>query len=128
MSDAFWGLTDQATFMRVVKTVADFEVVETIGGEVGFGGGGFGVGPFDSSIGQKGIFDGILQPVPSQKIQVKPEGQRTWKWWSLWTVLALNLDDIIACSDGRKFRVMSVSDWQAGGYYAYELVEGFLVS
>ena len=61
VSDAFWGWTSPVTLQLVTQTIVDYEAVETAAGAV--------------------AFQGVLQPMPAQKLLVKPEGQRTWKWW-----------------------------------------------
>ena len=68
-------------------------------------------------------FQGVLQPIPPQKLLVKPEGQRGWRWWMLHTTQYLDLDMQIIDEHGKLFRVMNSSDWQNAGYYAYELTE-----
>jgi hypothetical protein len=65
---------------------------------------------------------GVIQPMPAQKVVIKPEGQRQFKWWTLWTKQAVNLDDIITYK-GRTFRVMELNDWVQAGYQEYGMVE-----
>lgn len=125
VSDALWGLVDTIVFRKIVKSVVGGRVVETEGQEPGFGGGGFGVGGFDTTDANGGYFEGSLQPMPIQRVRMMPEGERLWKYWTLWTRFQLDPDEVVIDGDGRRFRVMGISDWIGGGYRAYDLVENF---
>jgi hypothetical protein len=103
MRDVLAGFGRRNQFARVSKTAVDYEVSET-----------------KASVQW---FVGVFQPIPTRKLIVKPEGQRTWKWWTLWTNQSLNLDDIVQDQCNKQFRVMSVEDWGEAGYYTYELAE-----
>ena len=122
---ALWGLQEVITFRLVVKSAVDFEVVEDEAGGDIFGGGGMGAGGFSDPGAQQGTFVGTLEPLRPWKIQAKPEGQRTWKFWTLWTTTLLNLDDVIVDSASKRYRVMEKRDWNQGGYYEYEVSETF---
>lgn len=115
--------SEKAQFLLGTKEVLDFEAAETFGANP-FGGGGAGIGPFDDPGNLAGIFTGMLVPVPPQKVAIKPEGQRTWKWWALFSRKRLSVDDLILDRDLRRYRVKSVADWSKAGYYEYEMVEG----
>ena len=103
MTDALQGFMTSAQFMLVSKTTPDFEAVET------------------AAVAR--WFEGVFEPIPPRRLLVKPEGQRQWKWWALWTLQPLVLDTIIQDFHGKQFRVMSDSDWARAGYHAYELTE-----
>lgn len=117
VSGAFWGWSVKSLFISVQKVAVDFEVVENLGSPP-FDFGGYGQGNYAAL-----IFVGVLEPLPDRKLMIKPEGQRTWKWWTLWTKKPLELDDIIVDKPGRIYRVMSQSDWSSGRYYQYDLTE-----
>jgi hypothetical protein len=103
VSDAFWGFTEPMTFRVITREVVDYES--------------------ESSSLISRIIDGVLEPQTPQKVALKPEGVRNWKWWSLWTTAVLaNLDEIVD-ADGRKFQVQSQSDWRRGNYVEYEVTE-----
>lgn len=104
MSEVLDDFSEPIHFAKICKTVEDYEAVDTVKEVVGF--------------------DGVLQPIPPQKLKVKPEGQRSWKWYTLWTENILKLDDVVQDDDGLQYRVMSVSDWSKGGYTQYELTQG----
>lgn len=99
-----WSAPQQ--FQIVTKAAVDFELQETQAEGV--------------------TFPAILQPLPPQALRIKPEGQRTWKWWTMWTTTSLVLDDVIVDQEGKRYRVMSVQDWVSGGggYKQYDLTEG----
>lgn len=118
MTAAFWGLQDQMQFRLVSKEVVDFVVKETPG-SVPYDFGGYDEGLYDSA-----VFTGVFQPIPETRLMVKPEGQRQWKWWRLWTTKRLSLDDIVVDKQGRNYRVMRASDWSGGGYQEFQLTEG----
>ena len=104
MSEVLDDFSETVSFAVIGKSVDDFEVVEKNKDTV--------------------EFDGVLQPMPAQKIAIKSEGQRSWKWWTLWTENLLDLDDVMRDEEGIQYRVMSRSDWRKGGYLQYELTQG----
>lgn len=70
-------------------------------------------------------FEGVLDPIPPRRLLVKPEGERKWKWWTLWTTQVLHVDSIVIDDDGIEYRVMSSTDWtRNGNYREYELTQG----
>ena len=105
MQDAFADWTLSTKFAIVEKSVVDFEVKET---------------QLEYNI------QGLFYPMKPQEILLKPEGQRTWKWWTLITLKLLKLDDIITDMDGKKYRVMAKYDYSnTGNFYQYELTQAF---
>ena len=101
VNDALWDMVDFLTFSVVGKAVSDHQVVQLEN--------------------TPGSFLGNLQPQTAQQLAIKPEGQRSWIWWSLWTETELQLDWIVMDQNAHKFRVMAKRNWQ--GYYEYELKE-----
>jgi hypothetical protein len=126
VSEAVWGLTEHITFVVVTRQAADFEAVENLGDNSGYGQGPYGFGPYGGGlVDPSGIFDGSLQPLKPQSLMLKPEGQRSWRWWTLWTESFMNVGDKIVDYYGKRYKIMSTANWSGGGYYEYELVEGF---
>jgi len=103
MQQALRGLNSQVQFAILTKSVDDFEVKET----------------------QLDVqrLAAVMVPMQTQKILIKPEGQRSWKWWEIYTTKQLNLDWLLQDTQGKKYRIMGVSDWKQAGFYVYELTE-----
>lgn len=106
MSSTLAGFEETVVFEIVKTTVVDHDVVQT------------------SKVAPTLYFEGVLLPITPQKLLVKPEGERKWKWWTLYTDLRLATDDIVKDEQGALYRVMSINDWRQAGYYQYELTEG----
>lgn len=104
ISEVLDDFSEPIRFAKICKTIKDFEAVDTVKDVV--------------------EFDGVLQPLTPQKLKIKPEGQRSWKWYTLWTENVLQLDDVVRDEDGLQYRVMALSDWKQGGYRQYELTQG----
>lgn len=104
MAEAFFDWDMGVQFKVVNPVVADFEVTDTPIADV--------------------VFRGVVQPIPATKLMVKPEGQRQWKWFTLWTVQRLALDSNLKDDCGNEYRVMRDNNWQAAGYQEYEVTQG----
>ncbi len=105
VDDVLGFLADTEQYAIVGKTADDFEVVE--------------------QKGKVAYFDAVKQPLPARELRIKPEGQREWRWWALWSTQPLKLDDMVADEDGNQYRVMKQSDWdKIGGYFEYHITEG----
>lgn len=70
------------------------------------------------------FFEGNLQPLHPRELLVKSEGERKFKWWSLFTDLKLKVDWIVEDQNSITYRVMNTTDWQDGDYSQYQLIEG----
>ncbi|GHU26637.1 hypothetical protein FACS1894152_1680 [Bacilli bacterium] len=72
-------------------------------------------------------FHGVpLQP-RTQNLQLKPEGERDWRYFTLYCTHVFNLDDIVVLN-GVNYRINQKIDWNASGCYGfreYELVEDY---
>jgi len=90
-------------FAIIEKSVVDFEAVET-------------------TLDVK-YLNGVMTPMTAQKLLIKPEGQRQWKWWEIITTTRLNLDWLLQDPAGKRYRIMSITDWSQAGFYTYELTE-----
>lgn len=69
---------------------------------------------------------GVIQPLSAQQLNMKPEGQRLWKWLQVHCLpdLILKIDDRVTY-DGMRFRVMAKSDYSRYGYLEYHLCEDY---
>lgn len=106
VADALGGLGLTERLRIITKTVADFEVVEA------------------DKVKPAIWIDGVLEPLNPQRLLVKPEGQRDWQWWTLWTTNRLELDWVVIDNRGVQLRVMNRTDWSQAGYLEYQLIEG----
>jgi len=89
----------------ITKTVTDF-VVNEVENEV--------------------TFQGVWQPMGPRQVQMKPEGQRQWAWFTLHceTSLILKNDDIVKYQS-KNYRVMAVNQYDIYGYNEYHLVDDY---
>lgn len=69
---------------------------------------------------------GVLQPLTAQQLDLKPEGERNWKWYMLHCKpsLSLQTDDTVTIQGGR-YRVMGRWGFDEYGYVQYELVKDY---
>ncbi len=106
MSGTISGWFQNLTMTVVTKSVVNFETVEVLT-------------PTD--------FMGVRQPLSPQRLAMKPEGQRKWRWEQIhcWPSLALTPDDIIVFQ-GTRYRVMAKKDYKEYGYLEYEIMEDFV--
>lgn len=68
-------------------------------------------------------FQAVIQPMPPQKVDRKPEGLREWKWLEMWTTMQLELDTVAQDPDGVQYRIQSRQDWSQGGFFHYDMTE-----
>lgn len=71
-------------------------------------------------------FRGVWQPFSAQKLQMKAEGQRSWKWFTCHSdpTLSLSPDEIISYRTVN-YRVMEKLDYKEYGYIEYHLVKDY---
>lgn len=72
------------------------------------------------------LTQGVRQTYTPKQLEMKPEGQRTWKWSKLHTLpeCKLKLDDIVEIR-GVKYRVMDMEDQGEYGFISYDLKEDY---
>lgn len=99
----FSGWTSPVNMKIINKIASDFEMEEQVAAIV--------------------MFDAVLQPMPPQKVDRKPEGERIWKWWEAWSVTRIQPDTTVQDPEGKQYRIQSVQDWSNGGYFHYEMTE-----
>ena len=66
-----------------------------------------------------------IQP-DNQKLAIKTEGQRAWKYWTLYALSNLDLiPDQVFVMDGQGYRVLDKVDWSKYGYFQYSVIEDY---
>lgn len=105
VSEALLNWFQILTFTKVVKSVADFGLVET-----------------ECEVS----FRGVKQNMSPQRLSMKPEGQRSWNWETIHAQvdLILKTDDVISFG-GVPYRVMAKADYKEYGYVSYDIVEDY---
>jgi hypothetical protein len=66
-----------------------------------------------------------IQPVPSEKVNRKPEEQRSWKWFNIFcdSSLILKIDDRIVAD--KTYKICEINNWSEAGICSYEAIEDF---
>lgn len=105
VGDALLNWFQPMVFTTIVKTIVNFQVVET-----------------ETNVN----FQGVWQPFTAQQLQMKPEGQRAWKWFSVHAdpSLSLTTDEVITYQS-TQYRVKGKTDYTGYGYIYYELVQDY---
>lgn len=107
MGEAFSGMMIPLKIAVIVKSQENFNTIETI-----------------QSVAD---FLGVLQPLSRRALLMKPEGERHYKYFTLWTLANLGsirepyLDSFILDQQNRQYRVMSQFDWSQAGYWECDL-------
>lgn len=72
---------------------------------------------------------GVWQPFTDQQLAIKPEGERSWKWFMIHSdpSLVLTTDDQIQYQ-GVNYDVMGKKDYKEYGYVQYEVVNKYEVT
>lgn len=76
---------------------------------------------------QQVTFLGVVQPLRTEQLELKPEGQRSWEW--LWIhaksgTLNLHTADKILFNS-KTYKVEGVKDYSLNGFVEYELVRDY---
>lgn len=105
MGDALLSWFQQIQFVLITKEIVDFELIE---------------------VEKPSCFMGVIQPLSSKKLEMKPEGQRAWTWSQIHASpdLVLKNDDVMNIQ-GVRYRVMNKFDYSKYNYVLYEIVEDF---
>lgn len=92
------------TVILIKKELVDFKLVETRT-------------PID--------IRGMVQNLSTQELELRPEGERNWKWYKLITTYHFNNDDVVIVGD-KQFRIMGTQNEDTYyGYYRYNMVEDY---
>lgn len=108
MGGALLDYMQLMTFTRITKSVVAFREYET---------------------SEDISFWGVMQPLTTRDLVLKPEGQRAWSWYRLiaqasplGSLLKLNVDEIVLWL-GKQTRVMSTQNFSLYSYIEYQLVQ-----
>ncbi len=110
VSGALFNWFQPLTFITFVTTVVNFNAVRT-----------------PTQI----CSQGVIQPFTAQRLMLKPEGERKWKWkliHALPNVIVEPGDDftvVDVVNGNTSFRCMAKKDWKEYGYVEYEAVEDY---
>ncbi len=106
MGDTLTGWEVPLTLVRIVQNVVEGELETT-----------------ETTIN----FLGVWQPLSAERLELKPEGQRSWEWiWIHTKSSSLNLetaDKVIFNS--RRYKVMAKKDYGLNSFVEYELVRDY---
>lgn len=105
MQGAFTGWMQPLVFNKIIKVIENFEVKETT---------------------QNILFSGVWQPMGPEVLRLKPEGERSWSWFTCHSPTNINLqtDDVIRFRDVQ-YRVKQKYDYSLYGYYQWDLVQDY---
>lgn len=105
MQDALADWFQMMTFTIITKETVDHELVETA-----------------TVVAAKAV----RQPLSAQKLMMKPEGQRAWRWEQLHAFpdLILKPDDVVVFN-GIRYRVMDKLDYKEYGYLEYHITQDY---
>ena len=69
---------------------------------------------------------GVIMPMGAEKLAIKGEGQRSWKWFEIYCEydIDVNTDDIMRINS-IDYRVMDKSDYSAYGYFKYDVQQAY---
>jgi hypothetical protein len=69
-------------------------------------------------------FFGVIQPLGTKDVQIKPQGQWAWQWMMVHTNTLLNYDinDRIVYKDER-YKIMGKGSYNDYGFYEYHIVK-----
>lgn len=106
VSGALQSYYQKMVFTLITKSVLNFQVVET---------------PSNINI------HGTIQPFSARQLQLKPEGQRAWTWYTLHATAAttLKVDDVVIYL-GTQYRIMAQTNFSLYGYMLYEMIEDYV--
>jgi len=106
MELAFAGWTSSITLKKITQTIVDGDRTET-----------------ETNI----IFDGVVQPLSVEQVNLKPEGQRSWKWLQIHALTGVNnlsVYDKIKYNDV-EYKVMAINDYSLNNYVEYHIVKDY---
>ena len=103
MQSAFLNWSETVQMKVITKEAVDFESVENVDAVV--------------------TFDAVLQALTPRQVNRKPEGERIWKYWTMYSTTRVEKDTVVQDPAGKQYRVTSTDDWSQAGFYKSELVQ-----
>lgn len=78
-------------------------------------------------VGQPTNFRGVMIPYKPRELDIKRQGQRRWKWWTLLCSpeLVLSIDDGAIDNFEIQYRCANSLDYSRYGYRSYTLIEDY---
>lgn len=107
VAGALYGMTSAIRLKVATISVEDHEATQSFGDDV--------------------VFQGVIVPQTPQQLQAKPEGQRDWKWWALYTTRDMKPNDMIVDASGDRYKVVQKAPWAVAGagFNVYDLQQGW---
>lgn len=68
-------------------------------------------------------FEAVVQAMRSKEIDRKPENERSWKWWDMWSTVSFPDNTVVQDPDGLQFRIRKTTDWSQAGFFHVEMTE-----
>jgi hypothetical protein len=99
------GWESPITLIKVTQSIVDYETVNT-----------------EEEIS----FQGVVQPLTTEALQLKPLETRSWEWLMIHTRTSAEIftNDLIRY-DGKEYKVMFEKNYSLNGYYEYHLVKDY---
>ncbi len=105
VGDVLMDWFQELTFTKITKTVVNYENVEA---ETEY------------------TMHGVRQPLNAQQLEMKPEGQRRWRWEMIHALPTVELfNDDVVVFDGVRYRVKDKWNWKEYGFIEYHIVEDY---
>lgn len=79
------------------------------------------------NISNKKTIYGVMQPLKTEEVNLKPEGQRSWSWYQLHVkeiYKPLQVEQMVNIG-GNDYKIMAVKNYEMYGYIEYHIVRGY---
>jgi hypothetical protein len=99
------GWESPVTLIKVTQSIVDYETV---------------------NVEEEISFQGVVQPLTAEALQLKPLETRSWEWLMIHTRTSAEIftNDLIRY-DGKEYKVMFEKNYSLNGYYEYHLVKNY---